>query len=424
LGTERLTVAGRAGGSLRAACDAIFVAGLLAALVLPGPTPLGPLRAHPAAVVLLAVGLFLGELLPIGIPRRGGIEEITLSPCFALALLLVGGLAPAAAVLCMASIAEDRRAGKPWWRVRFNIGQYLVALSASLLTLRAFGLGSRLGTLHPFEGSGLLAVLIAAGAFFAVNGLIVGVVVARHQGIPIRHYFRRDARFVLVSHLVPLMIAPLIVAACAYSVPLVALFLGPMLAVHSMMGQNARSEHAARHDSLTGLPNRVEFQHAVRTALRCAGRETCLLLVDLDRFKAVNDTHGHHCGDLLLRQIAERLRGELGSEDIVARLGGDEFAIAGPGRTRAEAAALAGRVAAALRRPFQLDGVCTDAPASIGLAMYPDDGDEVEALMRRADIAMYRAKAAGGDVAIYDGAPLTSPGPEEHAVELDRVLPA
>jgi diguanylate cyclase (GGDEF)-like protein/PAS domain S-box-containing protein len=165
----------------------------------------------------------------------------------------------------------------------------------------------------------------------------------------------------------------------------------------------ARVRHLAHHDGLTGLPNRLLFQERLAAALADARRSRrggAVLLLDLDRFKEVNDSLGHPAGDELLREAAARLRGCAAPADTVARLGGDEFAIVQPGRGGgagpAEAArALAGAVMGALARPFRVEGQDVHAGTSVGVALFPDDGAAAGDLLRRADMALYRAKAAG-----------------------------
>jgi diguanylate cyclase (GGDEF)-like protein len=124
--------------------------------------------------------------------------------------------------------------------------------------------------------------------------------------------------------------------------------------------------------------------------------------MDLDRFKEVNDTLGHHAGDLLLERVAERLQGVVRDGDAVARLGGDEFAVLLPRVTDAEhALATAARIRAELERPFQVEGLEVDSPPSIGVALFPDHGVDLETLLRHGDVAMYAAKARQGGIEIY-----------------------
>ncbi len=387
---------------LRLYCDAIFAAGCAVVAPFAQTGNLAYIGSHSLTFGILAAGVLLGEMLPVKIPRRGGDEEITSSSAFSLALLLAGGLLPALIAQCSASVVQDRASGKPWWRVRFNIGQYALAMTAALGVLRLMNAGSHIGGTHPFSTRELPAILVAASVFFLVNNGIVGVAVAMYQEVSIKRYFRNDFFFVVVTGGVTLLMAPLVVATAAYSVILVPLFLAPMLAMYNTVWQGARSHHAARHDALTGLANRTEFHDAVKDALKAARPQSCVLLIDLDRFKEVNDTLGHRYGDMLLLQVAQRFASKLGGDDHIARLGGDEFAILGRGRDREAALQLAQGVADSLLIPFELEGMIVDTQASVGIALCPRDGTNVETVLQKADVAMYRAKNTRSNVALYD----------------------
>ena len=168
---------------------------------------------------------------------------------------------------------------------------------------------------------------------------------------------------------------------------------------------NKELKHQALHDSLTSLPNRVLLNDRLAQAIRAAKRENhsiALMLTDLDRFKEINDTLGHHYGDLLLQQVAVRLRGVLRDSDTVARLGGDEFAILLPNISDQEQITqAASKIAHAIDMPFIFEDKNIHIGISIGIAMYPQDSEEPSKLMRQADIAMYVAKRSGIDYTFY-----------------------
>jgi diguanylate cyclase (GGDEF)-like protein/PAS domain S-box-containing protein len=157
--------------------------------------------------------------------------------------------------------------------------------------------------------------------------------------------------------------------------------------------------HLAHHDELTGLPNRALLHDRLRQALAEVGRHgepAALLLLDLDRFKDVNDTLGHDAGDALLREVARRLRAGVREGDTVARLGGDEFALVLPRvADAAAAAAVAAELVRAVAEPVARAGGGIHTGASVGVTLSPDDGREPGQLLKNADIALYRAKAAG-----------------------------
>jgi diguanylate cyclase (GGDEF)-like protein/PAS domain S-box-containing protein len=166
--------------------------------------------------------------------------------------------------------------------------------------------------------------------------------------------------------------------------------------IHDRKAVEAKLAHQASHDTLTGLPNRAELLGLMAAAFE-AQEPMALLFIDLDRFKWVNDSLGHEAGDVLLIEVADRLRRLLRPGDVVARLGGDEFVVLAHGvREVSTAVALADRVAEALRRPVMLPGERESyASASIGIAIAGGD-DAPDTLLRDADTAMYQAKAAGG----------------------------
>jgi diguanylate cyclase (GGDEF)-like protein len=157
-----------------------------------------------------------------------------------------------------------------------------------------------------------------------------------------------------------------------------------------------RLRHDALHDTLTGLPNRALFADRATQAIaasRRAGGSAAVALMDLDRFKEVNDTLGHLQGDQLLVEVGTRLAHVLRAQDTIARLGGDEFGIVlSDVGDEADVLSVADRVRSALLPPVELEGIMVQVDASVGLALYPEHGDEVETLLRRADIAMYEAK--------------------------------
>jgi len=154
--------------------------------------------------------------------------------------------------------------------------------------------------------------------------------------------------------------------------------------------------HQATHDELTGLPNRAMLFENLDAALdgaRTRKSVLALMLMDLDRFKEVNDTFGHHFGDALLKQVAFRLRNQLRGDDVVARLGGDEFAILLPDASdTTDVAGTARRILGTLEQPFVIEGQVLEVGASIGAALFPTHGTDARTLLRRADVAMYAAK--------------------------------
>ena len=166
-----------------------------------------------------------------------------------------------------------------------------------------------------------------------------------------------------------------------------------------------RVEYLARHDSLTGLPNRSFFSHMLNQQLALARRHQrplALLFLDLDRFKLINDTLGHDAGDALLQEVARRLNEAVRESDVVARLAGDEFVVLLPEQCDADSLTLvARRVLATVAGPYDLLGHQFRITVSAGIARYPDDAKDEESLLKHADVAMYRAKEQGRNTFLF-----------------------
>ncbi|MFI6095641.1 putative bifunctional diguanylate cyclase/phosphodiesterase [Lentzea sp. NPDC051213] len=180
-----------------------------------------------------------------------------------------------------------------------------------------------------------------------------------------------------------------------------------------ILRQAAKSEHEASHDALTGLANRTLLTQRTEQAIKRAnnsGEPLGLFLIDLNRFKPINDTLGHAFGDRLLQHVAHRLTGAVRDLDTVARLGGDEFAVLLPAvGTAANALVVANRVHRALEEAVDLEGLAVDVGCSIGVALYPTDSADAHELLKHADIAMYAAKRARLGTSVYE------PGLDEHS---------
>jgi diguanylate cyclase (GGDEF)-like protein len=190
--------------------------------------------------------------------------------------------------------------------------------------------------------------------------------------------------------------------------------------------QAATSHHKAMHDSLTGLANRTLFRDRAEQALRIARRTrepVGLVGLDLNGFKQVNDTLGHHAGDLLLKHVADRIQECVRETDTVARLGGDEFSILLPDVTSIDdAAEVADRVLDAIRRPIDLDGQLVEVGASIGVVAFPEHGEHTEELIQHADAAMYEAKRGKLGVRVYqpEGEPEAAGSSATHPIPVAR----
>lgn len=403
--TRKAGGAGRAAPPRRAALVAYIVAvvvGGVAAGAASAATSAGwrAVGSRPGEFLVFAILLTAGELRPLRVRRREGEEEIVTSTVFAFALCLRFGAGPAVVAQATASWVSDLASRKPLRKAAFNVGQYCLTLVA---TGGAYGAVAT----QPFRGDpvSLPGLLAAAATYYGVNTVLVGTVVALDQGIPWAAVLRDKLRSELDNDAVLLGLAPIVVVVADRSLPLIPLLLLPVMAVYRSAHVSLEKEHQALHDALTGLPNRVLFAaragHALENAARRGGR-LAVMLLDLDRFKEVNDTLGHRAGDLLLQAVGPRVRSVAGV-DVLSRFGGDEFALVANGVGPEEAAAVASRIVAALERPFVVDGFKLDIEASIGIALFPDHGADVDTLIQRADVAMYVAKSSHSGYELYSG---------------------
>jgi diguanylate cyclase (GGDEF)-like protein len=368
-----------------------------------------------AGLWILAVLVVLSEVFPIQIPRSGGVEEFTTSTTFSFALLLVFGAAAAVIAQGAASVTDDVLRRKPGRKTIFNVAQYSIALVAASTVLDA--LAGDAEQLPVVESTYLISVMISAGVFFLVNNALIDVAIALEEGRPLLSAFSTNLGFHAFTDAVLLGLAPIAAVTAVTNAALIPLLVLPIVAVargatSSLRNAKLASElqararelhHQATHDFLTRLPNRSLFLERVAVAIEIAqpGKKVAALLMDLDRFKEINDTLGHHNGDILLQQVGARLSEEVDGGILVARMGGDEFAALVEISTEMEAVTVAKRVLGCFDRPFALRDLSVEASVSIGMAIFPEHGADANVLVQRADVAMYHAKESRTGFAVY-----------------------
>ncbi|MFI7250821.1 putative bifunctional diguanylate cyclase/phosphodiesterase [Micromonospora chalcea] len=385
--------------------------GVVAALVSAGPliALADRLTELPAAFWTMAALAVACDARPFVPPGRRQTSAVFPSTCFTFAILLGWGFGPAVAVQAVAVAVSGWRLGYAPWRTGFNAAQYACALAAAYAVTR-LGPGELFGD-GRLHWTDVAAVGGATLAWFVVNYGLVSSAVRLRFGDRWWPSVRSGLAYELLATGSLLLLAPVLVAAARASAALIPLVLVPLFAVYRMARLSVEREQLADVDPLTGLPNRKALLtevaeqvhlHAERSARGVPGSHLALLLLDLDRFKHVNDALGHAVGDRLLVEVSARLMGVVGAGDMVARLGGDEFAIVVPRLTDIDQAReRADRVVAALAEPVPLDGLPLDVGGSIGIALYPDHGEDFATLMRHADVAMYDAKHRNDTVAVY-----------------------
>ncbi|MFF5980166.1 putative bifunctional diguanylate cyclase/phosphodiesterase [Streptomyces olindensis] len=350
-------------------------------------------------------GIIVGHLVMLGRSRWwGGTGS---GAALTLAVLLLYGWVPAGmvslTVVVLVGIARRNR-----WRQGVLHGSVdLLGIGAGALVLGVFGTVPSVES--PAEpGAWTLGtapeVALVAAAYLSVTRVLLWYLHAPRPGLP------TVARTALVRQglvaVALLGIAPLVCVVAVAKPILLPLFSIPLIALDSTLWiARARAEEQLR-DPLTGLPNRQWLLERIWTALDDAERidaRAALMLIDLDRFRSVNDTLGHLAGDRLLLQIADRLRVALPRGAEAARLGGDEFAVLLPvADSTTSATRVARNLVSALSSPLDLDGLTLVLEASAGVAVFPDHALDAEGLLRRADVAMYQAKRDRTGVEVYE----------------------
>jgi diguanylate cyclase (GGDEF)-like protein len=365
-------------------------------------------------IIAIAIVDMLPVPTPVGFPF-----SLSFPLQLSVALIYPAPVAGAVALLGSSDAREFRRE-IPFLQGVWNRSQ--IAWSVVIESLLFHQLGS---LKSPWFGLGP-AVLLCAFLGYGVNTMLVALYLHVRTGQPTLGILREMhigvfGEFVLSYMglaLFSVIVATTFVRIGPWSI---AVFIAPLAFARQMFTrtqslQEATVELEARqqenayqalHDALTDLPNRALFQSNLRETIEARSKRhghelVAVMLMDLDHFKEINDTLGHHFGDLLLKEIGPRLSTVLREEDLLARLGGDEFGILLPNIPDAEIAiGIAERILEELEKPLSVESLQLDVSGSIGIAIYPQHSRDVEALIRRADVAMYSAKESGGGYAVY-----------------------
>ncbi|MFJ3235352.1 putative bifunctional diguanylate cyclase/phosphodiesterase [Streptomyces sp. NPDC086787] len=350
-------------------------------------------------------GVIVGHLVMLGRSRwwsgTGSGAALTL------AVLLLYGWVPAGMVSLSVVVLVAAARRNRWRQGALQGAVDILGIGVGALVLRAFG---RVPSVeapwdpHRWTVATAAEVVLVAAAYLAVTRVLLWYLHAPRGGLPTiaRTALARQGLIAVAL----LGITPLVCAVADAQPVLLPLFAIPLVALDSTLWiARARAEEQLR-DPLTGLPNRQWLLERIWTALDDAeriGARAALVLIDLDRFRSVNDTLGHLAGDRLLLQTADRLRLALPRGAEAARLGGDEFAVLLPvADSTTSATRVARNLIAALGSPLDLDGLTLVLEASAGVAVFPDHALDAEGLLRRADVAMYQAKRDRTGVEVYE----------------------
>ena len=392
------------------------IAWLYLSLVVPGFVALArlaqSLQADGVSEVLgspvfwaFAVFLLPCEMWPVRVPLADGTEEMKTSTAFGYAIMLTCGTRAAIFALVAAALLAGLARRKGMWRTSFDMAVYTLAAGAGALVFAGGAHAPLAGISVAVDVTTLPAILVGAAVMFVVVHSASAMTSALQAGLSATAHLTRDFTFQASTAGVLMALTPMAVVAAEQSLIVVPLMGLPLYSVYKSARSSLGRERDALHDTLTGLPNRTLFRDRVDQATARARRNggvLAVMLIDLDGFKEVNDTLGHHMGDVLLQQVAIRLDRQLRQMDTVSRLGGDEFAVLLPETPNLAASKeMAHRLLHALAAPFHLEGISLGVQASVGIAAFPEHGLDTETLLQRADAAMYEAKRLKTGVETY-----------------------
>jgi diguanylate cyclase (GGDEF)-like protein len=305
----------------------------------------------------------------------------------------IGGALVGAAIATMhfAGMAAYRVDGIVAWRTGYVVAAVTCSVIFGAAALSALG-SEKLGRYRVVIGSLLLVTAIATLHFVAMTALRITPLRLTSSAL--------DPRQMQALGLATAMVGLVVIAAGVFAA---------MIDRWTRTDAMQRLHHMAMNDALTGLPNRASFQLELSRQLeraRASGVQIGVVAVDLNRFKEINDIHGHKAGDDVLVRLGQRMRSEMGRDDGIARLGGDEFVAITRFHDRAQLIAFANRIATALSLPLPVGAFAARVGASIGVATYPHDATDAETLTNNADLAMFRAKNQGMAAPCFYDAPL------------------
>jgi diguanylate cyclase (GGDEF)-like protein len=342
-----------------------------------------PVTLDPVLTIASLIVAIVGTGIGFGIAswRRSAVHSI------------IGGAVVGAAIATMhfAGMAAYRVDGIVAWRAAYVVAAIICAVVFGATALLALG-SEKLGRYRVATGSLLLVTAIATLHFVAMTALRITPLKLSPSAL--------DPRQMQALGLATAMVGLVVIAAGVFAA---------MIDRWTRTDAMQRLHYMAMNDALTGLPNRASFQQELSRQIagaRATGAQIGVVAVDLNRFKEINDIHGHKAGDEVLVVLGQRMRAEMGRGDSIARLGGDEFVAITRFDDRAKLIAFANRIATALNMPLSIGAFAARVGASIGVATFPHDADDAETLTNNADLAMFRAKNQGMVAPCFYDAPL------------------
>lgn len=360
--------------------------------------------------VIITASLLITETQSRTWINVAGNGVVTPSWTFAFALMLVGTPFGATVAIALATLSAELIDHKPAKKVLFNLAQITLSISTGALVLFAFGVH---GSVLARESTPLLtgiAVILSGFAVFTVNGIVLCKLLAILDGTSLLEMLRNGFAVSMSADGAMIAIAPILVITAQNTLLMLPLIGVATFFVYQTARQAIEQSHQADHDPLTQLLNRRAFSVQIDKFTQDADASASsggVFVLDLDKFKEINDRLGHGTGDHVLQAFAQRLESSLPSNTTIARLGGDEFSILVVDRSTAEITEIAQSLHEEISQPLIVDGFPISAGSSIGVSFYPQHGQAPSELMHAADVAMYRAKQLRSGVEFYEilGAP-------------------
>jgi diguanylate cyclase (GGDEF)-like protein len=350
--------------------------------------------------------VIVAELRPVIASTRTDPDGMNLATAFLFAVLLRWGPELALLAVVTSTVVGEVARRKPLYRGAFNVGQYAVSYGAAWVVLLLGGWQASPGAPASLSPDQLWLVVLAAVTYHLVNLLVVGTALALVDGSPWWSSVTDSWWWHTRTTLSVLALSPLVVVIVQVHEGFLPLLALPLALLWATARYALEREERSQTDALTGVANRDHLEQLLETRLRHlsdlrhataspSDHRLAFCVLDLDRFKEVNDTLGHTTGDALLRATADRLCAATAGRDAVARLGGDEFVVLLDLPPGADPAVGAAQLADRIQGPFEVAGVRVEIELSLGVAVAPEDGTDLDTLLRRADAAMYGAKSDG-----------------------------
>lgn len=331
----------------------------------------------------------------------GNAGTVTPSWTFSFSLMLLGSPTGAVIAMACASLIADLLARKSLVKILFNTTQISLSLAVGGLILLAFGIHGPIFTDSPLSTERALAMLLSGAVVFLVNGVVICRLLSLVAHTPFLTMLRESFALSMSADAAMIALAPILAVTVRQSLLMLPLVGTATFFVYQTARHAIARAHEADHDSLTQLLNRRCFVGELDAFMLQREGPGSIFMLDLDKFKEVNDRLGHRVGDHVLQQFGARLVAYLPDDARVARLGGDEFAVLLPQTEPCDAEAIARQLHADLQTPLVVDGFPISAGTSIGVAHHPIHGDSPSDLMHAADVAMYRAKQFRTGIEVY-----------------------